>query len=340
MSECFGGSGMVQATSDVIRQVAVIVVNYGTAELSIAAIQSVLNAPESDLMITIHVVDNDSPGDDVAILNAAFRNRNWGAQVSIYAETDNHGFGRGNNVVLDRLADAPPDAVFLLNPDAEVEPDTIPKLVAVMNTRAAVGAVGAGISQPGTGPVVAAFRFPSLTNAFVGPLAFGPISRLFANHLQPLDPMTPEGPVDWVAGAAVMFRWDALVEVGFFDPDFFLYQEEVELMWRLNKAGWLCWYAPDARVSHLEGAATQVGSGARIAAAKPRYWYDSERLFLQKTASRPKALAMSMARLTGAAMNKALCAVRRKPASAPSGFLRDHARFVLWPLLTGRGTGT
>ncbi|MGV7927255.1 hypothetical protein PJO48_29840, partial [Mycobacterium kansasii] len=67
-------------------------------------------------------------------------------------------------------------------------------------------AAGAGISLPSGERVTAAFRFPSGPSEFAQALNFGPVSRFFCDKVVPLPADHPDGPVDWVAGAAVMMR--------------------------------------------------------------------------------------------------------------------------------------
>ena len=63
------------------------------------------------------------------------------------------------------------------------------------------------------------------------------------------------------AGAAVMVRYKVLAETGFFDPAYFLYFEEVDLMRQAARRGWQTWHVADADGIHMEGAATGVKSG-------------------------------------------------------------------------------
>jgi GT2 family glycosyltransferase len=71
-----------------------------------------------------------------------------------------------------------------------------------------------------------------------------------------------------------------------FDDGFFLYFEEVELMWRLHRAGWSLRHQPRSRVRHVGGAATGVNvrpGNDRFLPRRPRYWYESRRRFFVRT---------------------------------------------------------
>lgn len=118
------------------RKVSVIVVNYGTASLSIDAVNSALNAPDEGREVTVHLVDNASPGEDAQMLQQAAIDNSWGNRVVLYCEDENHGFGRGNNVVLTALADqaVPPDYVLFLNPDARLKNNAIDLLAGFLDS--------------------------------------------------------------------------------------------------------------------------------------------------------------------------------------------------------------
>lgn len=315
--------------------ISVIVVNYGTAELALAAVESVLARDHGGRSVDVHLVDNASPGGDAARFARAHADRGWGARVTLYPETENHGFGRGNNLVLRALAAraTPPRYVMLLNPDARLENEALAILAEFLDAHPRAAAAGAGIAKPDGTPVTAAFRFPTAAWEFAEAAGLGPVSRLLGAWQVPLPPDHPTGAVDWVAGAAVMLRRDALAALGGFDPEFFLYFEEVDLMRRLAATGQEVWYLPEARVLHAEGAATGVRSGETARRPRPRYWYESWRHYHRKARGRAGALSAALCRISGAALNGLVCRLRGRPPSGPKDFLGDFTAIVLLPLL-------
>lgn len=319
--------------------IAVIIVNYGTADLAIAAVESVLAQDHRGHKVEVHLLDNASPGDDAAIFADAHAARNWAGQVTLWPERENHGFGRGNNVVITALGQhaTPPDYIFLLNPDAALQNDALAILADRLDQTPSVAVAGASISLPSGKRVTAAFRFPSACSEFVQAVNFGPLSRAFGNRLVPLPPDQPDGAVDWVSGAAVMMRLSVLQKLGGFDPDFFLYYEEVELMFRIRRAGHQILYVPAAQVQHVEGAATQVKSGHPIRKPKPAYWYDSWRLYYLKTGGRLGAISAGLSWMAGAVLNLPVAFLGRHGKRAPKRFFGDFPRLVMLPLMTGRG---
>lgn len=317
--------------------VAVIIVNYGTADLALAAVESVLGADHGPLEVSVHLVDNASPGGDAERLAQVIAARGWKGHVTLYPEATNHGFGRGNNLVIDALLrrNDPPGYIFLLNPDARLENDAIYRLWQHMTNDPDIGACGARIEDGKGNPVTAAFRFPGLVSVFSSAAAFGPVSRLFARQETALSPHLATQRVDWVAGAAVLLRTEALKETGGFDPAFFLYFEEVDLMRRMAGKGWQTWYVADARVTHEEGASTGVKSGETLRKRLPDYWYQSWRYYFQSNHGRAWSLAAAVGWGFGSAINIVTSRLRLRNPSVPLAFYSDHWAHVLRPLLRG-----
>jgi N-acetylglucosaminyl-diphospho-decaprenol L-rhamnosyltransferase len=318
-----------------LSRICVIIVNYNAAELSIIAAQSVLSRSHGGHPVEVHLVDNASPDGGARTIERAAQEHGWGDRVTLYMEDTNHGFGRGNNLVLEALAIRadPPDFVFLLNPDAQLENEAIAVLANFLDTHPKAAVAGARISKPGNVPVTAAFRFPSVPSEFSAALNFGPVTRMLASRQVPLAPDLETTPVDWVAGAAVMARFDVLRKVGNFDPGFFLYYEEVELMHQIARAGWQTWYVAEAHVLHAEGASTQVKSGETKRRRKPAYWYASWQYYFLKTHGRTYAIAAGLSWITGAALNHVIARLRGKQPAAPLRFFGDFTAVAIRPLI-------
>ena len=322
--------------TDGLRRIAVVVVNYGTANLTIAGVQSVLDRTHGGRTVSVHVLDNASPGDDAAQFAAAHEARGWGGRVVLRAETTNHGFGGGCNHLIEPLlsrgAEAP-DAVMLLNPDAQLAGEAVDALASALEADPQAGFAGAGIALPDGRPVTAAFRFPSVASEFADTLAFGPVTRRFGDRVVALPPNHPGGPVDWVAGAAVMIRAATLRETGLFDPAFFLYYEEVDLMRRAALMGWRTLYVPEARVVHAEGAASGIRSSDRVVPRRPAYHYRSWALYHRKARGRWGGLLAAAARLAGAGGNQFLGLLPGRRSGVAAHFGGDFLRHALAPML-------
>jgi GT2 family glycosyltransferase len=317
--------------------VAVIIVNYGTPELAIAAVDSVLAHDHGGRNVTVHLLDNASPGSDAVRFAEAKIAKGWGDRVTLHLEDENHGFGRANNLVIGRLGDAdpPPDGVFLLNPDAVLANEAIDILAEALERHPAVAFAGAAATGPDGTPQTSAFRFPNIPNEFVHALSFGPLARAMRRWAVHLPADLDEGDVDWVSGAGVLIRFDVLRQLGGFDPDFFLYYEEVELMWRAAREGWKSRYVPRARIVHDAGAATEVNN-ANYLKRMPTYTHESWRHYFLKTHGRMGASLAVCARFCGAGLNVAIARLRRRSRFTPPGFFADFWRHAAKPIFFGQ----
>lgn len=180
------------SVSSAMPSIAVIIVNYGTADLTTAGIESVLARDHGGRMGRDSRRGQRLSRGDARILADRHAERGWGDRVRLWPEISNHGFGRGNNVVIHALMNRPdaPDYVFLLNPDAALENEALSILADRLDAMPAAAAAGAGIALPSGRAVTAAFRFPSARSEFAQAMNFGPVTRLFRNRLVPLPPIS------------------------------------------------------------------------------------------------------------------------------------------------------
>ena len=317
--------------------VAVIIVNYGTAVLVIQAVESVLAREHGGRRVEVHVVDNASPGDDAAVLAAAHAARGWADRgVTFHPEAENHGFGRGNNIVLHKLAarEAPPEFVLLLNSDAWLENEAIDILARALEAAPEAAGAGAGILGEDGFPAVCAFRFPTMAGEVGRYIGVGAVERMLKTSRVALPP-DHEGPVDWVAGASVMFRFKVLEKVGFFDPIYFLYFEEVDMMRRMRLLGHPMIYVRAAEVTHIAGVSTEVKSGYLEDRRRPAYVYESWRFYFHRHHGLAYTLVTAALVAGSAVIHRVAATTRKKPNGLPAKFLADHWRHVIWPLVRG-----
>ncbi len=315
------------------HRIAVIIVNYGTGGLAIEAALSVLEREHGGMPVSLHVVDNASPNDDAAALSAwhAELPKPWQDRVTLHLEAENHGFGRGNNVALNYLAaqDNPPDLVLLLNPDARLENEAIAMMAECLDSDPEIAVVGAGVSYDDGEPASAAYRFPGIISEFSAAVNFGPVARLTRRWQVAIGPDAQSGPVDWVTGAGLLARFDALQSVNFFDPIYFLYFEEVDLMRRLKRRGYKIWHLREARVIHAKGAATGVSArGDEIRRRRPAYWYESWYHYFRRNLGWLGAVTAALAWYSGALINIGISALRGQPRHCPAHFFGDFTKIV------------
>lgn len=115
---------MISKDDIAAARVAVSIVNYRTAEMVIASLPALLRELDAFAEAVVFVVDNDSPGDDADRLAEYVAARGLGTRIRLIRSPRNGGFAAGNNLAFAacRTLERPPDAVLLLNPDAEIRP--------------------------------------------------------------------------------------------------------------------------------------------------------------------------------------------------------------------------
>lgn len=307
---------MVDETGQAASGVTVIVVNYRTPDLAIACIDAL--RPERALVPGLRAILVEGGSGDGSAERLAAAVAGDGEWLHFMPLPINGGYAWANNQAILHAMQGQhaPAFVHLLNPDAAIEPGAVARLIEHLQRMPGCGAVGSQLIDPGGPYQVSAFRFPRLGSE----LARGAETPGLLKLTGTPDPVMAHSDVaietDWVPGASVMIRTAALRETGLFDDGFFLYFEEVELMWRIRRAGWSIWLEPASRVRHVAGAATGVQADGSALAAKPRpdYWYRAQRRVMVRILGPARArlsLAIWMA-------GRALGAVRERlqPARA------------------------
>jgi len=271
---------MTQPAPGPAPRLAIVIVNYRTADLAIACVEALAAERERVGAFDVIIVDGNSGDGSAEKLTARFAQAPWSDWVRILPLDFNGGFGWANNQAMLRLLqrETPPEYIHLLNPDCEIEPGAVEALLAVIERDPGIGAVASQLLEPDGRIAGSAFRFPSPGREFVRGVGLGGVGERIG-----IKPSVVErrdaGPAEWITGASVMFRSAALRQTGLFDDGFFLYFEEVELMHRMTRAGWALWTVPASRVMHIGGASTGVASGAQVQRPHPPYRYDSRRRY-------------------------------------------------------------
>lgn len=293
-------------------RVAAVIVNYRTPDLVIKCLASLACERSSIPDLQVVVVDNASGDGSASILFAELSSERYADWVHFVPLEINGGFGWGNNQAILALLEGPlpPDAIFLLNPDAVIQAGALIALVADMQQRADAGAIGSQLLNEDGTLAGSAFRFPTITSEFIRGLGIGAVGRLL--RIPPvLMPYGLRGSTDWVTGASVLVRSQALRDAGMFDTGFFLYFEEVELMYRFRKYGWNSYHCPESRVWHIAGASTGVVNNARgRGAVPPDYVFRSRHRYFALTNGRVSALLADFAWIIGVTLSLILLALR------------------------------
>jgi N-acetylglucosaminyl-diphospho-decaprenol L-rhamnosyltransferase len=138
---------------------------------------------------------------------------------------------------------------LLLNEDSELLPGATAALHEALMSREDIGAVGAKLLRPDGRQQPSAWRFPTPATALYGALL---LHRWLTVQSKGEDAIE----VDWAQSAALLVRRDAASRIGWMDPAFFVYSDEVDFCKRLRDAGWAVLYAPQAEAIHHEQLST------------------------------------------------------------------------------------
>ena len=220
--------------------VAAVVVNYNAAGHLQRCLSSLFAAGAGEVV----VVDNASvDGSEAQVAGTGAR---W-----LPAGT-NLGYGRAANR---GVAATTASQVLVCNPDIEVDPAALRALAAALERDPNLGVVGPRLVDPDGSLYPSARTFPDLLDA-IGHGLLGTVAphNRFTRRYRMLDwDHRQRARVDWVSGACFLARRQAWESLGGFDPSYFMYLEDVDLCWRLGRAGWAVGYEPGARVLHVQG---------------------------------------------------------------------------------------
>ena len=219
---------------------AVVIVNLDTRDLVVACLNS-LALERQSLDAEVFVVDNASTDGSVEAVRTAHP---W---VHVIQNDRNLGFSRANNVALRRTTGR---LVFLLNPDTELRAGAVQTLRAALDSLEDAVGVGPKVVRPDgrldlacrrsfPSPGVALARLSGLSRLFPRARWFGRYNLTYA------DPDRP-GEMDAGTAAAMMFRRDALAALDFFDEDYFMYGDDLDLCFRLKARGGRSYSVPGA----------------------------------------------------------------------------------------------
>jgi len=317
-------------SSDVIK-VSVIIVNYNVRNLLrqclLSVERSLINIPSE-----IIVVDNNSVDGSVSMVTEEFPN------VTLIANPSNTGFSTANN---QGLHIAGGEYILILNPDTIVEEETIQVFLDFMLEHQDAGAVGCRILHPdGSFALESRRSFPTPTVAFyrmTGLSRLFPHSKIFGRYNLTFLPEDQVTPVDALSGSCMFLRRSALFSsdeypsdhevAGLFDEGFFMYGEDLDLCYRIQKAGWNIYYTPETQIIHYKGESTKKGE-----IKYTRLFYGAMTRFAEKHLSEdyPRAFLWILH----------LAVIVRASLSVMGNMLRHHAMrdlVICYGIITGLG---
>jgi GT2 family glycosyltransferase len=252
---------------DPLLDVSIIIVNWNTRDLLRTCLSSLLQNAGCARCEFI-VVDNASRDGSTEMVAREFPGA-W-----LFANTRNVGFAAANN---QGLGHASGRYLLLLNSDTIVLPGAIEEMMRYMDAHPRVGALGPRLLNEDRSVQLSVYPFPHLVrDALVflevksWPL-LGNMAQWYGDRRNArLNAQT--GEVDWVMGACLMLRREALDQVGLLDDGYFFGTEEIDLCYRLRQRGWSVAFLATAAIVHLGGQSWSTISATRL------IWFYNARL--------------------------------------------------------------
>lgn len=233
-----------------VPSIAIVILNWNGKKFLEDFLPGVLHTQYANLSVV--VADNGSTDNSVSFLEQQF------PVVSIIKFTKNHGFAKGYNMALEQIS---ADYYLLLNSDVKVTPDFLNPMVALLESDPGIAACQPKIlsfNQPQY------FEYAGAAGGWIDhycyPFAKGRVFDITE---------TDEGQYDqpslifWATGAALFIRSRIFHEVGGFDPYFFAHQEEIDLCWRIQLAGYKISSCPQSVVYHVGGGTLPKGNSLK-----------------------------------------------------------------------------
>ncbi len=224
-----------------MMNLSIVIVNYNAGDHLLKCLQSIEDVKD-EAKITIWLVDNASHDDSIAKAQKKF------PKINYILSPKNVGFGAGNNLAFKKI-----DAgyVLLLNPDTVLQKGVLSRLLDYYETHQDIGAITCKIVfDNGKTDLTAHRGFPTPWASLL--YLFGDDSLY---HLTNQD-LTKVHEIDALAGAFMLTKKSILKDVDYFDEDYFMYAEDIDLCYKIKQKGLKIIYIPDVSVIHYKGVST------------------------------------------------------------------------------------
>lgn len=257
-------------------KLSVVVLNFNSGDFLTKCLKS-LKSSEGNLNLDIWIVDNASTDNSISQAKKNF------PEINYILNKENVGFSKGNNLGLRKIKN---EFVLILNPDTEISSNVLSCMIQFMKNCPKVGAATCRVDLPNGKLDWGSHRsFPTPLASFL--YYFLQDDSLY--HLSYKDLITTHE-IDAVSGSFLMTKKSVLDRVGLFDEDYFMYAEDIDLCYRIKKAGYKIMFIPDIKIIHYKGVASGIKSHSQeITTATKRSrekafnaFYESMKIFYKK----------------------------------------------------------
>jgi len=246
-------------------RLSIIIVNYNTGRLLERSLFSIFENV-SDLEVEVFVVDNASSDNSMQVISK------FQPAVEVIANRENLGFTKGNNEALKRSRG---EYVLFLNPDTELMPEALARMLGFMEANRRVGFAVPKIYLPdGKVQEDSIGPFPCILHVLFYWSSLGSIFPRLKERLFRKYSLTNEAfKVDWGTAACLMGRREILERLGGFDENYFMYCEDVDLCYRARKMGVETYFYPGAEILHHRGKSHHNQKGIEDIKRRSLYYF-------------------------------------------------------------------
>jgi GT2 family glycosyltransferase len=291
--------------SIVAMELSYCVVNTNGRELLLTCLEAIRRTHPSGVEHEVLVLDNASDDGSAAAVAKRF------PEARVIRRERRAGLAENNSLL---IREARGRFCLLLNEDSQILDGAAEILLEALRTEPEAAVAGAQLLDPDRNPIACAWRFPSLGTALAQALFLH--RRLVTQSGDPSHEGRQPREVGWVQSCAMLVRRQAAEEVGYLDPDFFVYSEEVDFQKRMNDAGWRILHAPAALAIHHEQLATDRSATSRRRVVQ---FHRGRETYMRKHHSPPVVL-----------LTRTLWAWSYAPRAAAALFLPDHDAGWYW----------
>lgn len=255
-----------------MTDISIVIVNYNVKDHLDACISSIYKSNNNIYNLEIFIVDNNSIDGSSALI------RNKYPDVNFIDNDKNLGFSKANNIALKQITGK---YVLILNPDTILEEGTFEKLISFCENNKDTGAISSKLIMANGKLDLACKRsFPSLGVALpriIGLSRLFPKSKIFGKYNLTYLNENETYEVDAICGAFMFIPKTVLDKTGFFDEDYFMYGEDLDLCFRIKKSGYKIFYYPEVKTVHLKGESTRKSGLAFV-----NNFYGAMNIFVSK----------------------------------------------------------
>ena len=254
----------------------IIIVNYNTKDLLRRCLESIHKA-NIDFKYEVIVVDNGSGDGSAGMVKREFK------KAKVLESKENVGFSKGNNL---GIKEAKGEYILLLNSDTVVFKNTLKGMLDFMRKNKKAGVATCRVElEDGVLDKACHRGFPTAWNAFCFYLGlerlFGKSKMFSGYHLGYLN-LDEVHQIDSPTGAFYLIRRKILDQVGVLDEDYFMYGEDLDLSFRVKKAGWKIYYVPDYKIIHYKKRSGRKAKDRKLKKKIDEYFYETMKLFYKK----------------------------------------------------------